>query len=440
MKISIALISLSLALPSSLIAADYYVSAARGKGKSATKEKPAKDLGNIIKKLVPGDTVHIAEGTYVGRGGNGSDVITVPVSLIGGYSDDFSKRDPWGEHRTIFSGDNLSKNFDSSTRLLIDLMKYRAKEMPKILVDGIIIDDGPRNRYQGGVEGGKRVIVRMANPKTGENPTPSRGGLVILASKTGNFDAGAHWNITVQNCIVMNTAPTQGALTVSGYKGSKIKITNNIVINNTGTGIMAGTKYVGDKAGPDFDISNNTVLFTWKYEPITQSFSGNSFKADREATIKLSNNVFAFADRAGINNISKATILLTDNLIAGNVATDYLEFDTKIDLADIEDEAEYLHDDTGGNVAGDVKPPISQEWLKLYGARILIDRNAQAADVKVQKTRANELRRILGLPLQGTDVAAPKTNVWLHQLSVDDAVKAGSSKYLKKYGSSLPKG
>ena len=437
MKTPLTLITFSLALSSSLIAADYYVSAARGKGKSATKEKPAKDLGNIIKKLVPGDTVHIAEGNYVGRGGNGSDVITVPVSLIGGYSDDFSKRDPWGAHRTIFSGENKSKNFDSSTRLLIDLMKYRAKEMPKIVVDGIIIDDGPRNRYSKG-EG--KVIVRMANPKTGENPTPSQGGLVIRASKTGNFDAGAHWDITVQNCIVMNTAPTQGALTVSGYKDSKIKISNNIVINNTGTAIMAGTKYVGDKAGPDFDISHNTVLFTWKYEPITQSFSGNSFKADNGATVKLTNNVFAFADRAGINNISKAALLLKDNLIAGNVATDYLEFDTKIDLDDIEDEAEYLHDDTGGNVAGDVKPPVSQEWLKLYGARILIDRNAQAADVKVQKTRANELRRILGLPVQGTDVAAPKTNVWLHQLSVDDAVKAGSAKYLGKYGSSLPKG
>lgn len=440
MKIPATAVSLCLAFTAPIFSADYYVSAARGKGKSATKEKPAKDLGNIIKKLVPGDTVHIAEGSYVGRGGNGSDVITVPVSLIGGYSDDFSKRDPWGAHRTIFCGDNLSKNFDSSTRLLIDLMKYRGKEMPKIVVDGLIIDDGPRNRYQGGAEGGKKVIVRMANPKTGENPTPSQGGLVIRASKTGNFDAGAHWDITVQNCIVMNTAPTQGALTVSGYKDSKIKISNNIVINNTGTAIMAGTKYVGDKAGPDFDISDNTVLFTWKYEPITQSFSGNSFKADNGATVKLSNNVFAFADRAGINNISKAALLLKDNLIAGNVATDYLEFDTKIDLADLEDEAEYLHDDTGGNVAGDVKPPVNADWLKLYGERILIDRNAQEADVKVQKTRANELRRILGLPVQGTDVAAPKTNVWLHQLSVDDAVKAGSTKYLGKYGSSLPKG
>ena len=58
------------------------------------KEKPAKDMGNIIKKLSPGDTVHIAAGVYLGKGKNGSDVITVPVSIIGGYSDDFSRRDP----------------------------------------------------------------------------------------------------------------------------------------------------------------------------------------------------------------------------------------------------------------------------------------------------------------------------------------------------------
>lgn len=38
------------------------------KRKIATKEKPAKDLGNIISKLKAGDTAHIAAGTYTGRG------------------------------------------------------------------------------------------------------------------------------------------------------------------------------------------------------------------------------------------------------------------------------------------------------------------------------------------------------------------------------------
>ena len=72
--LSLTLVSLILLSAIPAWSTDYYVSADCGRGKSATVEKPAKDMGNI----------------------NGSDVITVPVSVIGGYSDDFSKRDSSG--------------------------------------------------------------------------------------------------------------------------------------------------------------------------------------------------------------------------------------------------------------------------------------------------------------------------------------------------------
>ena len=161
-------------------AKDFYVSAERGKGKVASKEIPAKDLGNIINKLNPGDTVHIAAGAYLGKGKNGCDVITVPVSIIGGYSDDFSKRDPWGEFKTILTGYNKTRNYKVGARLKIDLAKYQyhpsgGKDIPKIVVDGLIIDQGPQNRYK---DAAKTLLVRNANPKTGENPTPDRGALV----------------------------------------------------------------------------------------------------------------------------------------------------------------------------------------------------------------------------------------------------------------------
>jgi len=282
---------------------DYYVSASTGNGKSATIDKPAKDLGNIISKLQAGDVIHIAGGVYLGRGSNGADIITVPVSIIGGYSDDFSVRNPWGEYKTILSGDNMDKNWEASPRLMIDLMKYRGKEMPPILVDGVIVDHAGRNRYKTDEQ---LEIVRAASPKSGQMPTPDMGGLVIRVSKTGNFEADAMWDITVQNCIVMNTAPTQGALSVAGYKNSKIKIRNNVVINNTGTGIMTGTKYItsNEDEMPDFLIENNTVLFTWKYDPIVQSFSGNSISLDGGTVNIVHNNVLGFADRFGINNVA----------------------------------------------------------------------------------------------------------------------------------------
>ncbi|MEM7384628.1 MAG: hypothetical protein AAF514_06750 [Verrucomicrobiota bacterium] len=74
-KLSLITFAAMLTIHSTTEARDYYVSAAKGKGKKATKEKPAKDMGNIISRLVPGDRVHIAGGTYLGRGANGSDII-----------------------------------------------------------------------------------------------------------------------------------------------------------------------------------------------------------------------------------------------------------------------------------------------------------------------------------------------------------------------------
>ncbi len=415
-------------------AKDYYVSAARGKGKHATKEKPAKDLGNILRKLKPGDVVHIAEGTYTGRGDNGTDIIKVPITIIGGYSDDFSTRDPWGAHKTILTGDNLSDNWQREPRIFFDLSKYREKEMPPIHVDGIIIDHSGRNRYR---DASKQEIVRMANPKTKENPTPDQGGLVIWVSKTGNYDADAHWQITVENCVVMNTGGTQGALSVSGYKNSKVTIRNNLVINNTGTGIYAVAKFHGSEDLPEFTVENNTVLFSWKFDPSAQSYSGNSFKADNATLCTVQNNVFGFADRYGIHNAAKAEINLNENIIVGNVLADYLEFDTKMGIDEIEDESDYLME-AEGNVKEKIAVPIDKAWLKGYGGRVLIDRNAVEADIKVQMTAANELRSILGLPLQAGTVDMPSSPVWLHHLPVKEAIKAGLQKYSGKYGCSKP--
>lgn len=421
---------LTLAWSGQAEARDWYVSINRGKGKKGTKEKPSKQLGNIISKLAPGDVIHIAEGTYLGRGENGTNIVTVPVSIIGGYSDDFSKRDPWGKHRTIFSGNNKSKNYQYTPALMIDLNKVSPRDgyPGKILVDGLILDHGARNRY---VDSKNLEIVRLADPKTGQNPTPESGALIIRASKNGMFDKNP-WNITVQNNIVMNSAPTMGAMSISGYKDSKIAIKNNLIINNTGTGIFVGSKYAGSKydpKGPRFLIENNTVLFTWKHGPIVQSFSGNAMDFDQSVRATVRNNVLAFSDRHVIYNPRSTTILLQNNVMTANVDTAYLEFNTKITLDDIEDEPDYIHEDSENNEAKAVHVPISKDWLKLYGSRVLVDRNKAEANISASATRANEVRSMLGMNLQAGKVAFPQSPVWLPRLSVNEAVKAGSRRY-----------
>lgn len=410
-------------------ARDWYVSKARGKGKKGTKVKPSKDLGNIIKKLQPGDVVHIAEGIYTGRGDNGSNKIEMPVSIIGGYSDDFSKRDPWGAHRTIFGGDNLTKNYTTQASLFMDLMKYQGPNKP-ILVDGLIIDMGARNRYTTAAE---TKLAPLANPKTGQNPCPSTGGLVVRVSKSEKFDRGPRWDITVQNNIVINVYGNGAALAVSGYKGSTIKIRNNLVAQHTGHGIYVGSKFHGDDSFPAFEVENNTVVFSWD-----SGFSqGFNIGFDSSTVSVVKNNLFAFSDLYSIWNGKKSKgITLIDNVIAGARKGDFLEFDTTMQIDEIEDEAEYLGDDTEGNISEVVTFPVSKDFATKYGSRVVVDREKAEADVKATNSDANALRKMLGLPLDAGSVKWPNIPVYVNRLSVDDAIAIATKAHKGKYGCS----
>ena len=129
---------------------DWYVSKTTGSGRLGTKEQPAKDLGNIISLLKPNDKIHIAEGTYMSKGKRGSDEINVPVQIYGGYDVTFSTRAPWTEHKTIFTGTNEYLKL-TTPRIYIRTDQQRGKngqlaEGGLIVVDGIIVNNGPRNR------------------------------------------------------------------------------------------------------------------------------------------------------------------------------------------------------------------------------------------------------------------------------------------------------
>lgn len=424
-------LSLMLFFGSSLMARDWYISVSQGKGKAGTKESPAKDLGNIVSLLVGGDVIHIAEGIYLGRGDSGANVINVPVKIYGGYDATFTKRDPWGAHKTILSGDNMTKNYDALPSLFIDLMKYEGPNSP-IVVDGLIVDNAGRNRY---LNEEKSKLIPMADPAAGKNPSPSEGGIVIRVSKSEKFDKGPRWNITVINNIVMNTYGQMGSLSVSGYKGSTILIDNNLVIQNSGSGIFCGSKYRGEEPNPSFTVTNNTVLFTWD----SGMSKGSNISLDATAKVTLKNNVFAFADLYAIDNGFKSKdILLVDNLITGARNADFLDFSTKIEVKDLEDSAENLHADSKGNITDAIKIPISQAFALLYGSRVIVDRAKAEANVTASNSNANALRGMLGLPLQAGEVKWPETPVFLNAISIDDAVAAGSNKYKEKFGCCKP--
>ncbi|NUQ25620.1 MAG: right-handed parallel beta-helix repeat-containing protein [Saprospiraceae bacterium] len=399
---------------------DWYISKA-GSGKEGTREKPAKEIGAIADQLKPGDVIHIAGGEYKGKMDAGSDLLTVPVSIIGGYSADFSSRDPWGKTPTLLSGTNEYMK-SSEPRLIYRLEKTFKTWSGEIIIDGLVIDHGPRNQY---VTPEELAIKRKATPEKGFNPSPEYGGIDIKAGE------GIH--IAIRNCIVMNTAPTEGAVEVQVGKNAQVLIENNLIINNTGEGIYCKTAWQSDAGAPQFQVRNNSILFTWKHDAIA-TYGGNSLKLDTRVVVTAENNVFAFGDYGGVDNIKNCKQLtLKGNLFVGHRKYDYREVNDGMSVADMADYASCTQSD---NFSTLIKPQVSRNWAERYANRQEISREQVDASVKVSNSAANQVRSMFGLPLQGSSVKTD-AEVWLHRLSVEDAIRVGIQSFEGK-GCSRP--
>jgi len=423
-----AFLVLSLAASLAAQGTTYYVCAAKGKGKKATKEEPVRDLSVIAPSLKAGDTVLIAGGTYLGRADNGSDQIGVTCKIIGGWNDEFTARDPWGATKTILTGDNKTKNWNFNARLWLNCRGQ--KEAGEIVIDGVIVDNGARNYYAKD-EGNK--ILRKANPSTNNNATPESPGIYVDTPRNGTA--------TVTNCIVMNTAPTggTGAIYAFGNENATLTIANNLVINNTGTGINCVSSWHprDGKGVPKFTVAENTVLFSWKYDPYA-THGGSALKMDGDTLVAANNNVFGFNDYFCVDNVKKSKDLtLKDNLFGLALVGDYQEFSTVLELKTLDEAAQMLSKDSLGNVSEKVELHLDPKWAASYAMRSVIDRNKAEAEVKTKEGWQNDVRAMLGLPLQGTDVKAD-SDVWLHRMAVEDAIKAGTTKFSGKYGCQNP--
>jgi len=391
-----------------------FVQKEMGKGKTATLEKPAKDLGNIISRLEQGDVVCIAEGTYVGRGARGVDDIDMAVSVIGGFSPDFTTRDPWGAHKTVFTGEHNSQNFETQTRLSIDSSKTAtrlkaARGEPTehtIIVDGIIFDNGPRNYYKTEKEA---LIVRKGSPT--HTPTPESGALTIRT--------GVNSKVIVRNNIATNFAPTEGVFSLFGGKGAKVSVENNVAVNNTGAGFRLGTSFTGDDV-PTYNVSNNISIFNQKHTAYG-TFGGSGIMLESSTAVELTNNVFAYNDNFGIDNTKRAkNLVINENIISRNGKADMVEFDIEMAFDAIEDEAD-LVDEASDNSDSAPTFSVSKSWGNYYASRNVIDRNAAEEDVKVVKHWANDVRSVFGWNVIGTDIDADSP-VWLPRMTMEDAI------------------
>jgi hypothetical protein len=397
-----------------------------GRGKDATKDAPAKDIAAIVMQLQAGDVVHMAAGHYTSKADQSSDIISVPISIIGGYSPDFSTRDPWGQYKTVFGGTNdISKGL-TTERIGILTDKDFREWSGEIVIDGIIVDNGSRNYY---AEAEELVIRRKASPEKGMNPTPNTPGIKVRT--------GGGTRVIIRNCIVTNTAPTQGAIDVQVGKDGSSLIENNLLVNNTGAGIMCKSNHHGSDGQPQYEVRKNTILFTWKYDPIA-SHGGNSLMFDNSLTLVAEDNVFGFSDFGGVNNIKQCkTVTLRNNLFVGHKAYDYQEFGTGLKLDELEDYANFITRESGGNYSQSINLDVNKAWVERYFGRKEISRAEVDASAKTSNSGANQLRAMFGLPLQAGTVKTD-AETWLHRMGLEDAVRLGLKAYGKGTGCTKP--
>jgi len=404
-----------------------YVSEA-GSGREATLERPARDLGSVVANLVAGDVVCIAGGRYTGRADSGADRIEVPVEIYGGYSPDFAARDPWGAHRTLFTGVHNAANFSSDVRLTIDTSSFATRLMAargqdtvhRVVVDGIVVDHGDRNYY---ADESESRIVRLGTPS--HTPTPEAGGLAIRTGVTST--------IVVRNVVVLNTAPTQGAIALFPGAAAQVTVENNVAVNNTGTGFLLSSAIAANDPAdyPVYRFVGNVSVFNQKHDPFG-TFGGSGVAIESGTRVEISGNVIAFNDSYGVDNAKRAPgVVLTDNVIVANARADYLEFDTKIGLDDIEDWSDFIADGRG-NVRLELDFALSPAWGARYAARNVIDRNAAEEEVQAVDSWTNDVRSFFGWNLVGTDLSVDSA-VWLPRIGLDDAF-AVARRFDERYG------
>ena len=375
---------------------DLYVSRETGKKKGAgTKEEPLKLLWQVIGKLEDNTRLHIAEGLYWAQGKKGimPKITAHNVSIIGGYSQDFSKRNPF-EHLTIIGTDGQVEGPPTDSVIKINDDKREAGD---IVIDGICIDRGDYAVYYGeGPPGAEKKIegykdctacgYRQLNRKmSGSSPT-----VEVMANTS---------NITVRNCLLINN--TWWGLYVKA--GGSVLIENNLIFISQGRAIEA----LGAWGSPKFTIKNNTLVFGNSLK----TTEGRAISANPSKTYSyiIENNVIAFNDGGGVTTKFGASegMEMNGNLFYFNRRADFNEkAGTGTANADsFEDDLEFDAEDNVHELPKFLAAiaTVGKDWFDKYSQNGFVDMVAGNFNTVDQLMKAREVFGLKEYHLVGYD-------------------------------------
>lgn len=369
--------------------ADWYVVEGAEDG-DGTKEKPFKDPSLALDKAVPGDTIHVAQGSYSGKLKIGYLMIDkVGLTLVGGYKDKaFAERNPF-LYPTFIKEDPANKNSSFAGGYI------RIKENTVhdgTTVDGFWFDRADQNAY---------------NPLTLAPPLCPGCLKVPLGSNTKPIIEFEGVDCHIRNSVFMNSA-----LYAVRLNGDGSSLQNNLFLNVNYAGVDIYGKGRKVSKGPfhSFTIKNNTFVSAWN--GTSQERAAGAFIVHNgNADIATENNIFhlsngnassmgwAFKDERNFKNDkwihmkANAFSQLRGGIISiydtGSKASFGVE--TVGDLSQVAVDA-------SGNDKEEPGYTFDKQWLEYYIQAVPKD---SPSNKKVDMNGFNQLRRMAGLPLDG---------------------------------------
>ena len=365
-------------------AKDLYVkSGAEGDG--SAKDKPLGTLWKAMDKAERGDVIHVTAGIYEGKGGSGSFIAKVPnLTIVGGYSDDFSTRNPFKTLTVL----QRAKDYKGGATGLPDAILAGAEhaEHGGLIVDGLVLNSETRNTYDA----------------TGKlNAKDSWPGCILQTRCK---------DIKIRNCILLNG---YGEGIYGAWSGKDNEISNCFVINTFREGISTRS------AQPDSvtTIKNCTIAFCW-FAP--GKGGGMGVFVGRQGKTIIQDNVVAYMQTEGgeagyaiSNTFGNDNTILKGNVFTGCVGGyyAYMDADKKNllawkadDLKDInKDPGSYVLAEAGGNVEADAGIKPDKDWFEKFSNFVASEPG------KLNMDHMNQVRQMLGLNLQA-EPGSPRKN------------------------------
>jgi hypothetical protein len=241
---------------------DFFIAAGLTSG-DGSRERPFHDPWVALKYAEPGDRLHLAAGTYTGRFERSSWVIDCPeLTLLGGYSPDFTTRTPWRTPSILGARPDL--RVPREPNMLQGLANHDGT-----VLDGLFFDGAGRNDYD--------ADGALQGYHYGDGP---------LVSLRGE-------RITIRHCVFANGSA--GAMELGGNGG---RFENSTVVNFVGPALL--TVRDSDSAGPTV-VSRNTFCFAHdESDPPRGSGADRAIGVRVNGAATIADNVFVGCGNAAI--------------------------------------------------------------------------------------------------------------------------------------------